>query len=115
MASSSMKTDPELVRQLDAAHGTDRAIEAVLKLRPPRGAVTLPSGRAKEITESAIKRVEEEVGVSPEAVNVLANLGMVVVAADERFVRKLLDQPEFSSAVANAPDDDHTAHEFDDE
>lgn len=101
---SRVKTDPELSRQLDAAHGTDEPVEAVLMLRPT-GKSAAPSTDVRDIAESAIERVEQEVGISPAAVNVLANLGIVVVAAEEPFLRKLLDQPEFASAAANAPDE----------
>ena len=107
MASSSTQpraeTDPELTRQLDAAHGSERPVEAVLMLRGADGA-TYRSDIARQQADSIVARVAREVGVAPEAVNVLANLGMVVVAAREPFVRRLLDQPEFASAAANGRD-----------
>ena len=107
MASSSTEpraeTDPELTRQLDAAHGSERPVEAVLMLRGADGA-TYRSDTARQRADSIVARVAQEVGVAPQAVNVLPNLGMVVVAASEPFVRKLLDQPEFASAVANGHD-----------
>jgi hypothetical protein len=102
-SSSPVETDPELCRQLDAAHGTGRSVEAVLMLRD----ATEPAFRsetARQQARSAVERVEREIGVAPAAVNVLANLGMVIVAAEEPFVRKLLDQPEFASAAANGHD-----------
>ncbi len=100
---SKATTDPALTRQLDAAHGSGRPVEAVFILREPDSGA-MRSANARDRAQSVIDRVEHEVGTSPEAVNVLANLGVVVVVANEAFVRKLLDQPEVASAAANAPD-----------
>ena len=97
------KIDPNLKKQLDAAKGTDQPVEAVLSLRPEKpskSAKAAPSG-ARERADSALERVAKEVGSKPDAVNVLENLDMVVLRADEQFLRKLLEQPEFASAVAN--------------
>jgi hypothetical protein len=95
--------DPALARQLDAAHESGEPVEAVVMLQGfDRG--PLASTSAHDIAESLMKRVEQEAGASPDAVNVLANLGAVVVVANEAFVRTLLDQPEVASAVANGPD-----------
>lgn len=91
------KTDPALQRQLDAAKGTDRPVEAVLSLRPEKS--------TKSRADRAIERVQKEVGSKPAAVNVLENLDIVVIAAQEPFMRKLLEQPEFESAVANESDE----------
>jgi hypothetical protein len=112
------KTDPALQRQLDAAKGTDRPVEAVLSLRPEMSTKSraskssssttasgsAPSG-ARSRADSAIERVQKEVGSKPAAVNVLENLDIVVIAAQEPFMRKLLEQPEFESAVANESDE----------
>jgi len=99
-----IKTDPELKRQLDAARDSGDSIEAVLMLRES----TKKSWNPDVATREAMQRVEDEVGLAPDVVNVLGNLGMVVVSAQEPFVRELLTQPEFSAAVANSiaePDD----------
>ena len=73
-------------------------------LRGADNGLAVTGQAASQAAQAAIKRVEREVGLAPAAVNVLSNLGMVVVDADERFVRKLLEQPEFDSAVPNARD-----------
>lgn len=96
-----VNTDAALTRQLDAAQGTDQLIEAVLVLQPSNKRNQAPTD-VRHIADAVIERVQQEVGIAPTAVNVLTNLGMVVIAAHETFVRKLLDQPEFASAVANS-------------
>src|SRR5690349_21566309 len=97
-----IKTDPKLQRQLEAAKDSDQRVEAVLTLRDQR----LKAADPKAVTRAVLKRVEDEVGVGPEVVNILGNLGVVVVAAQEPFVSSLLCQPEFSSAMANSDLDD---------
>ena len=102
------KIDPNLKKQLDAAKGTDQPVEAVLSLRPEKPSKTTkksPTG-ARARADLALERVAKEVGTKPEAVNVLENLDMVVLRADEPFLRKLLEQPEFASAVANDDESD---------
>lgn len=93
-----IKTDPELKRQLDAAKDSTDPVEAVLVLRESIEKASDPDSVARR----AMQRVEAEVGLAPDVVNVLANLGIVIVSAQEQFVRKLLTQPEFASAVANS-------------
>ena len=103
--SLSAKTDAELARQLDEARGTDRDVEAVVWLTPGEGESALPVDEVESAAASALHRVEEEVGSTPTTINILKNLGMLVVAAGEPFVRKLIEQPEVASAVANVTDD----------
>jgi hypothetical protein len=103
------RTDAELARQLDAARGTDRAVEAVVWLTPSEGDSALQADEVESAAESALRRVEEEVGSAPTTVNLLKNLGVVVVAGEEPFLRRLLEQPEVASAVANAPEESSTA------
>jgi hypothetical protein len=97
-----IRTNPELTRQLDAAKGTDQVVEAVLMMKQSGANANLTTKQAREIAESVIERVERDVGVSPSAVNVLENLGVLVIAAEEPFVRQLIEQPEFDSAAANS-------------
>jgi hypothetical protein len=102
-----MRTDAELKRQLDDAAGTDEQVEAVLVLKPTRREQTVPdSTDTNRLADAAIQRVTNDVGTAPTAVNVLENVGMVVVCAVEPFVRKLLEQPEFASAIANSDSPD---------
>jgi hypothetical protein len=91
------KIDPELGRQLDAAKETNAPVEAVLMLRNS----AKPFGDASEKARDALRRVELLLGTSPDVVNILENLGIVIVSATEPFVRELVAQPEFASAVAN--------------
>lgn len=102
---SGARTDPHLQKQLDAARGTETPVEAVLSLRSAKRSKSAASKGARERAGSAIERVQREVGSEPAAVNVLENLDIVVVSAGEPFLRKLLEQPEFESAVANAQDE----------
>lgn len=98
-----MKLDPELARQLDAAKDTTTDVEAVLLLDQsmPVFADKVDPGAVSRLAEGVVKRVEDESGITPQVVNVLGNVGAVVVAAQEPFVRGLLAQPEFESATAN--------------
>ncbi len=97
-----MKTDPELLRQLDALAASQEPVQAVFYLRPA-GALekTLPPEQVEETTRAILERVEKRVGATAQDVNVFRNLSSFVVSAGAAFVRELLKQPEIASAMAN--------------
>jgi hypothetical protein len=51
--------------------------------------------------EALVARVTERVSEQPQMVNVLRNLGAVIVAASPDYVRELLLQPEVMAATTN--------------
>lgn len=101
------KADPDLIRQLDVARGTDQPVEAVVWLERRDGASTLSPDEVEGAAQAVIDRVAEKVGSKPTGLNVLRNLGILVVVAAEPFVRNLIEQPEVRSVVANSPEHLH--------
>jgi hypothetical protein len=90
------------MQQLDAAAAGSKPVEAVVTLKPD-------SVEPKDVEASAqrlVERVQKETGVDPHDVNVLSNLGLVMISADAPFVRNLLEQPEVQSVAANRRGDD---------
>jgi hypothetical protein len=101
-----VKLDPKLKKQLDDAKGTSRDVEAVLVMDQSMSVFSdSDADRVTKLAEQVVKRVKTDSGVSPSVVNVLGNIGAVVVSAEEPFVRGLLAQPEFESAAANSSDE----------
>jgi hypothetical protein len=98
------QTDPELVRQLDEAKGTDDPVNAVVRLQRQKGAAPDPK-QVQEQMQRAIDRTAETTGEQPLDVNVLSRLGVGYISGSEKFVRELVEQPEVVSAVANQSDD----------
>lgn len=95
--------DPELERQLDDAKNTTNDVEAVLTLDQSQPEVQdSDPNRVNDLANRLVKHAEEASGVTPSVVNVLEQLGIVVVAAQEPFVRLLTKLPQFESAVANS-------------
>src|SRR5258705_10621969 len=98
------KTDPELLRQISAAQGSMEPIVGIFRLRPDDSTKLINSPqRTDEIIREVFERVEKNVGVPVNRLNVLRNLGIVVVSAEPRFMSELLKQPEIFSAMANQP------------
>ncbi len=93
------KADDELRRQLQEA-GADRPVEAVFILRRPDKAV-LPPDQVQGVAERLIDRVQTETGSKVDDQNVFRNMGSFVVAAKPEIIRRLLEQPEVESAIAN--------------
>jgi hypothetical protein len=98
------QTDPELVRQLDEAKGTDDPVTAVVRLQRQKGVAPDPK-KMQEQMQRAIDRTAETTGEHPLDVNVLGRLGVGYVSGSEKFVRELVEQPEVVSAVANESND----------
>jgi hypothetical protein len=99
---SSPRTDPELLRQLEAASSNDQPVEAVIFLRPDNPSEIAPSPeRTREITRKVLDRVESRTGSRERRYNVFGNMGSFVVSALPSFLKELLRQPEIVAAMAN--------------
>ena len=102
MGDAEVKMDAELRRQLES---DPPRVQAVLTLE--HGAVPRSSADTRRVVEELLRRVEREVGSSPAASNVFANLGRFAVEASPSFVRKLVEQDEIARAQANVyPEED---------
>ena len=96
------KTDPELLRQISAARSSKKPVVGIFRLKPDDSTkLTNSAERTKEIVQAVFDRVAQKVGTTPQRLNVLFNLGVVVVAAEPQFISELLKQPEIVSAMAN--------------
>ena len=105
MGASRPRVDPELREQLAEAGEHDR-VEAVVVLRPVAGRSEPPSPEAVERTvEELLRRVAAESGVADYEFNVFGFLDSFALAAERRFIERLLVQPEVASASANRPSD----------
>jgi hypothetical protein len=94
-------TDPVLQEQLNQAAAESTPVEAVVTLKPD----SIEPKAVEECAQRLVSRVKDETGVDPHDVNVLSNLGLVMVSAKPEFLQKLIDQPEVESAAANTPVD----------
>lgn len=97
------KTDPELLKQLEATAASDtNEVEAVIRLKPDDASQVVPTAeRTAALTSELLARVKSEVGESASRYNVFRNLGSFVVSAPPPFIRKLISQPEVAAATAN--------------
>ena len=100
---SGPKTDPELLKQLEATAASDTSeVEAVIRLKPDDASQVVPTAeRTEELTNELLSRVKSEIGESVSRYNVFRNLGAFVVSAPPPFIRKLISQPEVAAATAN--------------
>lgn len=99
----SRKIDPELQTEL-AKEGSD-CVQALITVRPKGlkfGKGAIPQ-QTTSLVEALIKRVEGQVGVSPNAVNIFRNIGSMAIAAPRAFLRELVHQPEVVKATSNRP------------
>lgn len=95
-----MKTDPELLRQIDKVDENNDSIQAVFSLDLPMKQLLDPK-QVEETTNQVLERAEKEAGSKPKDVNIFKNLGSFAVSADASFIRKIIDDPDIASAVAN--------------
>jgi len=103
MEARGSRVDPELSGQLDNAGEHDR-VEAVVMLRPAAGAGEPPPPDAVErAVEDLLRRVDEACGGAEYEFNVFGFLDSFAIAAERRFIDRLLEQPEIASATANRP------------
>ncbi len=99
-ANKRKKTDPELLRQIDAVDAGNNPIQAVFSLALPMKKLLDPE-QVEETTNQVLERAEKEAGSKPNDVNIFRNLGSFVVSADASFIRQVIDDPKIASAVAN--------------
>lgn len=100
MTNKKTKIDPELQKQLDSYKAGKGSIQAVFSLNLPMKKLLDPS-LVETTTIEVLKRAEKMAGLKPKGVNVFKNLGTFVVSADASFIRKVIDDPQISTAVAN--------------
>jgi len=97
---SESKADDELRRQLQESEEADRPVEAVFILRRPDDGV-LPPDQVQGLADQLIDKVQIETGSKIDDQNVFRHMGSFVVAARPEIIRRLLEQPEIESAIAN--------------
>lgn len=96
------KTDPELLRQINAAEPKNDPVVGIFRIRPEDSTkLTNSPERTKEIVNEVVERVSKKVHSQAERLNVLGNLGVMVISAPSQFMTELLKQPEIFSAMAN--------------
>jgi hypothetical protein len=95
------QTDPELLRQLDAA-ASDSAVSAVCQLRTKDPDQKLiPPAETEAMVSGLMERVRQLTGEAPQRVQVFRNLGAFSVSAPPAFLRCLIEQEEIAQATAN--------------
>ncbi len=100
MKQHQVKTDPELLRQLEATAASDNLVQAVFTLNLPKR--KLPSAESiVELSKNILEKAEKSSGVKAEKYNVFGYLGAFVVSAHPNLIRELLSESEIASAVAN--------------
>ena len=100
MGAKKKKTDPELLRQIDSSAADNEDIQAVFSLALPMKKLLDPK-QVEEATNQILERAAKEAGSQPNDVNIFKNLGSFIVSADASFIKKVIDDPDVASAVAN--------------
>ena len=101
-SSSKAKTDSELEKQLKAAAGDEKLVEAVVRLKPDDPSqIVPPADQMEDLTNQLLERVKKQSGHAASRYNVFRNLGSFVVSAHPNFIQQLKEQPEVVSIVAN--------------
>lgn len=102
--SAGKRKDPELVRQLEDATRSDRAIQVVFFLKdaapPARSEAPVPEDTTSTVRR-VLERVEQETGERVADYHVFPNLGSFVVQASARIVEAVFAQREIASASPN--------------
>lgn len=96
--------DPELLRQLDAAR-TPSALSATFVLRA-RTDAPLSAAETHATVRRIIKRAEEESEQSAHDFQVFENIQSFAVSGPPALIRRLTEQPEIDSALANVQSQD---------
>jgi hypothetical protein len=94
------KTDPELLRQIDSVATDNEEIQAVFSIALPMKKLLDPE-QVEQTANQILERAEKEAGSKPNDVNIFRNLGSFVVSADASFIKKVIDDPDVASAIAN--------------
>lgn len=95
-----VKTDPELLRQLETKSANQELVQAVFTLRLSTRKTVNPTN-VEALTNEVLDRVADEIGVEAEEINIFRNLGAFAVSAPPTFIRALLTEPEIATATAN--------------
>ena len=93
------RTDPELLRQLDAAHGTDECVAATVSIRRKRGK-PVPE-EIDTALRAALNRAVKKSGADPVDLHVMGRLASAYISGPEALIREFIQQPEVTGAVAN--------------
>jgi hypothetical protein len=97
-----VKIDANLLKELEQADKDNHELQVVFTLRPPNPEQKyLTAEQTQSIVKKLLAQVEGETGEAPRDSNVFKNLGSFVVVASANFIRKLLEQDEIASAIAN--------------
>jgi len=95
-----VRVDPELQRILDAltVMGIRVELNVLFRLRPETVGETY-CGRTREFVSTLVARVANETGINP-IYHVLMWGVFFIVRASTDFIRKMIEQPEIASAIA---------------
>jgi hypothetical protein len=93
------RADPELLRQLDEAEGSDEPVAAAVSVRRKKGAPPDTAKIDKDL-QAAMARAKDEAKAEPNHVRVMSHLAVAYIEGPGRLIRALLDQPEVTGAVA---------------
>lgn len=94
------RLDPELSAQLERS-APDAVLELVVRLKPPAGKSRPQPDETLRVSEEIVRQAEAASGSRAEAVNVMKNLGVFVVAAAKRTAERILNDDRVESALAN--------------
>jgi ABC-type dipeptide/oligopeptide/nickel transport system permease component len=101
-----VKIDSNLLKELEQAATGSHEVEAVFALRPPDPPQKyLKPEQTQSMVQNLLARVEQETAEAPQDINVFKYLGSFLVVASANFVRKMLEQDEIASAMANRQPD----------
>ena len=101
-------TDPELLRQLEAAAQSNTSLSATFTLRSPSAARVLSPAETKSAVEEIMGRARRATGDRERGVTVFANIQSFAVDAPAPFIKTILGQPEIETASANYQSEDLT-------
>ena len=104
MAKARPSVDPKLRRQLVQAAGSGDSVQAVFMLRSAvlqPGQSAPPPAEIERQGREILDRVSQKLNSQPARVNIMKNLGMLVVDASHEYISTLLQEPGIASAAAN--------------
>lgn len=97
-----MRTDPDLLRDIDEAGSEKRPVQAVFFLRSDVTERPPEAEQTRAAVQRLLREVERETAERPRGVNVFPNLGSFALEASPRFVRAILGHDEeIESARSN--------------
>lgn len=99
-------TDPELLRQLDAAAASDDPVSATFTLRSGELEGVYSAEQASTVAKQVLQRAERGARRSAKDVTMFPHIQSFAVEGPAALIRKLLEQPEIESATANVQSQD---------